>query len=233
MSNRKRAILIACSVVLLCVALISGMTYSLFTESFTVKNHLKAGDLNIMLTRTNLEYRVLNDSGYLEVTKNDTVVELSDTRVNLDGSVKTPNVFGISSANMRIAPGTYFKADLKISNPGEVAFTYDVDIVLSEGATDLAKQLRVTIYDGNSNQIARKWLNEYTAEDGFLIVKGSEMSTKSPAESFSVLIEFVDDDAVGSPSNMEDNDYAQGGVAKFDLVVSAVQKTTPGSSTNP
>ena len=45
--RRKRALLISCSVILLCVSIIVGMTYALFTDSVSVNTHLQAGNLDI------------------------------------------------------------------------------------------------------------------------------------------------------------------------------------------
>ena len=48
-TNRKRALLVSASVILLCMTIIVGMTWALFTDTATVENHLQAGDLNITL----------------------------------------------------------------------------------------------------------------------------------------------------------------------------------------
>ena len=50
-TSRKRTLLVSCAVILLCMTVIIGMTWALFTDTHTVKNHLKAGDLDITLER--------------------------------------------------------------------------------------------------------------------------------------------------------------------------------------
>ena len=50
-TNRKRALLVSASVILLCMTIIVGMTWALFTDTQKVNNHLQAGDLSITLKR--------------------------------------------------------------------------------------------------------------------------------------------------------------------------------------
>ena len=52
--NKRRAMLVSCAVILLCMAIIGGMTFALFTDRATISNHLQAGDLQITLKRTEL-----------------------------------------------------------------------------------------------------------------------------------------------------------------------------------
>ena len=109
--KKKRVLLVSCSVILLCMSIIVGMTYALFTDSVSVKNHLKAGNLDITLTRTNLEYSVLNEDGELAVT------EVTDDYNFTDST--NENVFGIDAKDIRIVPGSYFDADMEIANNEE------------------------------------------------------------------------------------------------------------------
>lgn len=230
MNKKRRALLISCAIILLCISIIAGMTYSLFTESFTVRNHLQAGDLDLKLTRTSLKYGILNDEGYIEDFENDKRVELTNT------STADFSVFGVDSSKMRIAPECYFEAELEIDNIGEVAFRYSVDIVLSGDATDLAKQLQVTITEPSGDKTV-KWLDTLTAEDGYLIANVHEMSVKDPVETFTIRIDFVDDVVYNETVDFDagetqmDNDLAQTQTAMFDIIVTATQQSTPGDTT--
>ena len=94
------------AIILLCMTIIAGMTFALFTDSKRVKNHLQAGDLEVTLTRTYLEYSVLNPQGKLAVTK-------VEEDLNFTNSTNQ-NVFGVDAKNIRIVPGSYFKADLRV-----------------------------------------------------------------------------------------------------------------------
>ena len=90
------------------MTIIVGATYSLFTDRFSVGNHLVAGELEISLQRTRLAYKSLDDAGYLSEITNTTVHDFTDRTSN--------NIFGLESGNIRIAPGSYFEADLRVIN---------------------------------------------------------------------------------------------------------------------
>lgn len=225
--NKKRILLVACSVITLCVCIIAGMSYALFTDSVSVGNHLQAGNLKVTLARTKLEYSVLNEQGELAVTTNNERLDFTEKNEN--------NVFGIDSTDIRIVPGSYFDAELEISNGGNTAFDYNVGIKLVNESTALAEQLKVTVRDGNGDVIDTKMLSELA---GGLTIDAGHMKANADAQTFSVRVEFVDDvvynngltpetNAEGETLEVEtmDNDEAQSGTAVFDLVVTAVQAT--------
>ncbi len=204
----KSALLVSCSVILLCMCIIVGMSYALFSDSVSVKNHLQAGTLDITLTRTNLVYNVLGDDGFLSET------EVTDDINFTDGI--SENVFGIDSKDIRIVPGSYFDADMEISNNGNVAFSYSVKIKLAEESNSLAEQLRVTVTHPD-NTTTTKLLSELTGT-GLDIAVG-EMTAQDSSQKFSVRVDFVN-------LNSEINNSAQSETTSFDLIVTAVQKTS-------
>lgn len=204
-TNRKRVLLVSGAVILLCMTIIVGMTFALFTDSKRVKNHLRAGDLEVTLTRTYLEYSVLNDSGKLAVTK-------VEDDYNFTGST-SENVFGVDASRIRIVPGSYFKADMKVSNVGNVAFTYSVGIQLAGEANALAEQLQVTVTLADGTSVTKK-LSEMAS--GHTIAAG-ELLAGAGSQSFTVKVDFIDDTSV--------NNMAQVQLVEFDLYVSAVQST--------
>lgn len=214
--KKKRVLLVSCSVILLCVCIIAGMSYALFTDSVSVGNHLKAGNLNVTLTRTKLEYSVLNTDGELEVTTEDDDLDFTTSSTN--------NVFGIDSRDIRIVPGSYFDAELAIANGGNTAFTYSVSIRLLGESTALAEQLKVIVThpDGTTSE---KKLSELA--NGLSIDTG-KMKVGDEEQQFSVRVEFIDDVEynVDRPADERmNNDEAQDDAAVFDLVVTAVQAT--------
>lgn len=216
--KKKRVLLVSCSVILLCMSIIVGMTYALFTDSVSVKNHLKAGNLDITLTRTNLEYSVLNEDGELAVT------EVTDD-YNFTASTNE-NVFGIDAKDIRIVPGSYFDADMEIANNGNVAFTYSVGISLIGNSNALAEQLQVTVTHPDGTTTTKK-LSELA---GGLSIATGKMKVTDATQSFSVKVDFINDvvanaDLANGETPM-DNDLAQTQSAVFDLVVTAVQATT-------
>lgn len=203
--QKKKVLLISCVIILVCVSVIAGVTYALFSENKTVNTHLQAGKLDISLERTSLEYAVLNSNGELE-TKTD--MQVVDFTGNVSGSV-----FGIDAQENKIVPGSYFKAAMEIGNDGNAAFTYNIKLVLGDDSTTaLAQQIEVTLYE-NGNAVTTKKLSELT--DGFVLASGS-MTANDAAKSFAVKVEFV---------NGTSNNAAQNGDVYFDLIVEATQKT--------
>lgn len=203
--KKKRVLLVSCSVILVCMSIIVGMTYALFTDNVVVENHLKAGNLDVTLKRTSLEYAVLDDDGLLKVT---TVNDELDFTERTDD-----NVFGIDSTDVRIVPGSYFEATLEVGNNGSTAFDYNVEIKLEGESNSLAEQLKV-IVTHNDGSTTEKMLSEIA--DGLSISAGS-MKSSDNAQSFKVKVEFID---------VAYNNDAQDLSCVFDLVVSATQATT-------
>lgn len=232
MNSTKRVLLVSASMVLLCLCIIVGATYALFTDGETVTNHLQAGDLNLRFERTYLEYTKLDADGHMNKYVVKDVVDFTETELS-----KT-NLFGITDDRV-IVPGSYVKADLKISNDkedgGNVAFDYEAFILLKEGVNShLANQLLVTVIDKNSNTVLvdEKPLNEMTtaqtgSENGYKIIGGEYSNgtniTVTSSSEFTVIISFVDDEVT---PGIGDNDLAQNLSVGFDLVVNAVQSTS-------
>ena len=203
--ERKRTLVISGAIILMCLVIIFGMTVGLFTDSEIVRNHLKAGDLEATLTRTYLEYNILDENGRLQVLKAEGDFDFS--------AASTNNIFGIDSTNLLIIPGSYFKADMRISNTGNVAFNYNVGIQLLGESNALAEQLQVTIThpDGKTTtKMLSEMIQGITIDTGELIRGGA-------AQNFSVEIRFVD---------VSGNNAAQTQIAEFDLVVTAIQSTS-------
>ncbi len=206
-ANRKRALLVSASVILLCMSIIIGITVALFTDTAQVTNHIQAGDLNITLERTNLITKSLdNTTGFLRETENDEIVDFSNTTER--------NVFDIDK-DTRIVPGCDYTAAMRVSNNSDVAFAYWVEIVY-ENAEDeqenaLAEQLKVTVTTD-------------TGKDAFLseglVVGSSEQPigvlAKGASGEFTIKVEFLD---------LAENNAAKNQDLKFDLVVYAVQVT--------
>lgn len=214
--NKKRVLLISCSVIMLCLCIIAGMSYALFTDSVTVSNHLQAGNLHITLTRTELQYSILSVNGELDTI---TVEEDLDLTTSTDDEC---NVFGIDSNDVRIVPGSYFDAELEIKNDGNTAFNYSVSIKRLDGTMDLADQLKVIVTHPDGSR-TEKMLSELT---GDLSIAAGRMKKTDSVQTFRVRVEFVND-ADYNVSHDEDarinNNDVQSGTAVFDLIVTAEQ----------
>ncbi len=217
--NKKRVLLVSCSIILLCLSIVAGMTYSLFTDSFSVGNHLEAGELNITLLRTYLKYNVLNELGVLEEIVDDTVYDFTKET--------DENAFGLNAKGIKIVPGSYFDAKMKIVNDNSdpnsqnysnVAFDYSVEIKLVKGYNELARQMQVVITNHDGESVTKRLSDVYA--QGYVFELGTLLAGEESQE-FSVRVEFLDDSNYAGM----DNDLAQGEGLVFDIVVKAVQAT--------
>ena len=211
-TNRKRALLVSASVILLCMTIIVGMTWALFTDTKKATNHLQAGDLSITLKRTALTKTTLNAQGKL-------VTSEPDTNPLTFSNPTDENVFGIVK-DEKIVPGTKYVAKMQIENHSDVAFGYWIEIVCTDktNGADLAKQLKVTVNTGADASAS--------VNDGLTVGSSSnyvgELIIGATAE-FTVTVEFLD--SFVAENNIDHNDLAQGENLSFDLVVHAVQAT--------
>lgn len=215
--NRKRALAVSCALILLCITIIAGMTYALFSETETVHNHLQAGDLSIAFKRTDLKYKILDENGSLtELTAGELLLSRSSDA----------NVFGLGD-NVLIAPGSYFDAGFEIENTGDVVFDYSVTIKFLED-TDLnlafARQLKVTLTSDTVAEPIVKTLDEFA--EGYHIAMGKMQVGDGPVN-FRVRVDFVDDAEIDSTPEDEPlhNNEAKNDTVLFDLTVVAIQAT--------
>ena len=188
----------------------------MFTDTETLHHHLKAGDLDITLTRTNLVSKALNrTTGFLVEASSPADVDFSNT---------TNNLFDLTE-DSRIVPGSWYEAELRIENKSDVAFRYWLELDFKGGSGVLANQLKVTVTtSGGEEKVA--WLR-----NGFLVGSENEpisILAKGGAQLFTVKVEFVDDRQTNA--DITNND-AMNHNAIFDVVIHAVQETT--ASTTP
>ena len=221
---RERSLIVSTALILLCMTIVIGATWALFTDTRTVKNHLQAGDMRLTLLRTRLVTNSLNDdNGYLEETDPDnSVVDFSNEN--------DENVFDIEKGAL-IVPGSWYEATMKIANNSEyaksdVAFKYWIEIKLDFTglnaeqieALKLDEQLKVTV-------TTKAGTTEAKATSATLdkcIVVGNELNpigelAKDTSEDFIVRVEFLDKDT---------NNDAKRQSLNFDLIVHATQVTT-------
>lgn len=215
-TNRKRALIVSTSVILLCMTVVVGMTWALFTDTQTVSNHLQAGDLTVKLLRTELTKTTLNAEGYLVEVP---VQKATDKPVSFTNPTDE-NVFGIET-DEKIVPGTKYVAKLQIENHSDVAFGYWIEIVCKDKTKgeNLAKQLKVTVNTGSDT---------YDFVGNGLVVNGDngkyiDELAIGDVGVFTVTVEFLDSDI--DSNKIDDNNLAQGEELYFDLVVHAVQAT--------
>lgn len=200
--NKTRVLLLSCALVVCILALLIGVTYALFSDKALVKNHLDAGELKITLERTKLTATRLNADGLLETKAADTSV------VDFTGTTKE-NLFNLGS-NEKTAPGCSYSAEMRISNVGDVAFIYWVEIVLGEADAELASQLTVTVTDGNKTATQKLSDGLVLGEDG-----GIAVVLAGKSANFTITVSF---------DNLKEDNSAQTQEVEFDVIVHALQK---------
>ena len=202
--HKGSSFLVACAIMLLCIFLMIGGGYALWSDSASVENHLTAGTLKVKLERISLTKTCLDDTtGYLAVSEDTTTVDLTSS------TTQTVNVFGIGE-NEKIVPCASYDAKLRLTNNGDVAFSYEVIIKLTSVSNELAGQLKVYV-----DNVDMGYLSAY-ADAGQAIVATSTMAKNDTAKEFSVKIVFA---------HLDENNAAQNQQATFDLLVNAVQLT--------
>ena len=216
MTKRKRS--------MLCLALVAGGTYALFTDSETLRTHLVAGDLDITLKRVGLESKALGEGGFLYSSGVDeTVVDYTN------GKNRHINVFGIDDRTL-IVPCSSYTATMEITNDektSDVAFGYWVEIyhVTNDpnnpnkiSDAELLSQIEVKIEAANGKVITKRLSEGLNLGDEkhpiAIIPTGGR-------DNFKVTLTFVDDRV---DKNIINND-AMNNNAYFDVIVHAVQKT--------
>ena len=233
MTKSKRSVLLAVMVIVLCLSLIAGGTYALFSDSVKFSNHLEAGKMDLTLTRTTLTRTELGANGMLvvnEVQKNtDDPVDFSDTNTN------SANIFGIADGVI-VVPCSKYEATMKITNDSaksSTAFGYYLEIVFDKATNDaFASQLRVTVTPDGMAPIVRyvnatdNIINGNTTTDTDGYIKVLELGQKN-SHTFNVAVEFVDDETVKDANGNKTfiNNDVKGETVKFDIVVHAVQVT--------
>ena len=91
MTKKQRTVLLAALTLMLCLALIAGGTYALFSAQFEMTNHLQAGELKVALERTHLKAFALDPvTGYM------TLHDEPDTPPKQFTNGTDDNVFGIT-----------------------------------------------------------------------------------------------------------------------------------------
>ena len=205
--------LLSGAIILLCFAIVIGMTFALFSDTDSVYDHLQAGTLSVTLKRTRLDKTFYVGGRDLKHEVNETVIDFTD-KTTLDR-----NIFDIL-ANEKIVPGCKYVATMQVENHSDAPFGYWIAVKCSDETKDssLAKQLWVTVESGDT-KVEDFVGNSLTVGDegrgciGYVAI--------GEASSFTVTVEFLD--SADSDTEVDFNDLAQSESILFDLVVYAVQ----------
>lgn len=210
MTKKKRSVLLSVMTLALCLALIASGTYALFSDEVRLTNHLQAGKLDITLTRNSLTTKSVDTTtGFL--------TDPITTTEPVDFSNPTKrNIFDITDDTL-IVPGSYYSAEMQISNHSDVAFGYWLEIVF-DGTVDLtlAEQINITVTTSDGAKSISTTLDK---SKGLIGEETSpiEVLAKSGSALFTISVEFDD---------LGNNNDAKNKTFEFDVIVHAVQVTS-------
>ena len=203
---KKKIILSSMLVIVLCLCVVVGSTFALFTDSKKVNIAATAADLDVSaaINKTNVGYKSLGETEFtkkVNLTAGEKVVFANGGTAKFDGSGKL--------ILDKITPGDAVSFTVTVTNESNVAVKYTAKtdrIVVKdrEGNTMSGKMLSVKVfYDGDKTFEGQ---NEYAV----LQAPGSGAKTAT----FTVVVEFENAD--------NNNDY-QGCTAEIDFIVEIVQ----------
>ncbi|MBO5241022.1 MAG: hypothetical protein J6B56_06370 [Clostridia bacterium] len=217
MAKVFRTVALALAAIALAAAVAVAGSYALFTDTVTVSHHLQAGKLEAKLTRKTLLGNQIDASGYLCDYQGEKDVDFS-------GETKK-NVFDLEDT--LIVPCMYREATMELTNGGNVAFAYWIEIVLTAPTKPqdvaLSEQLEVSVKTQNAGA-GMSVTDQPIQNDGKKITIGSQENPVgvvelSTAQTFSVKVAFKD---YGDKLDNANNN-AKGGKLQFDMIVYAVQ----------
>lgn len=123
---KRKVVVSALLAIMLCVSLIAGATYALFTSESKVNVAVSSGKVSVVATAENLNYGSSLGSN------------VGETQCSIDGdTVKLVNII----------PGDWVTFDIKVNNQSTVAVKYRTIIALESGDDELFSALKVKIGD--------------------------------------------------------------------------------------
>lgn len=205
MKEKINLTVLVLALILCCLVPLIDATYGFFEQTISTENHLVAGSLKATLVRKKLVSYNIDNTGRLSSVTDEQ--EKDFTRSTGD------NIFGVDGTTF-IVPGSSFTAEMKLSNNGDVAFYYYIEVFFNSIISDnaFASMLKLSV------------VTEKGVEREILIKDGLTLGSDEPgiglievggAETFTVKLEFLDD----SKNNDVQNKFVM-----FDLRVHAIQK---------
>ena len=226
MARKQRTLLLAVLTLVLCLALVAGGTYALFTADATFTNHLQAGELKVKLERIGLtSFELDPTTGYMLNVSNTQSVDFTNATA--------ANVFGVSGSSL-IVPCSEYTATMQITNSGDVAFGYWLEIKFKDAdgnnitsaqlaALHLDDQIEVKL-DGRSIVLSEGLV--IRGENGGYVGKIAKPSTtENPhnlpsSATFTISVKFLDDTDINNGLTVGQNNDAMSEHLYFDLIFS-------------
>ncbi len=226
MNKAIKSMMFSAITLLICVSLVVGGTYALFTDQVKVNNHLTAGNLKIGLDRISYTANDLDaTTGLMKPVTDTTEVDLLTDATEL---------FTVDKA----VPTSWYEATIRVSNDGSTAFDYGMRLIWADGYVATAKdtlfadQIVITITssniaDADKTGTDKDGVNYVSAKLSEIIGKDIELGyilKNDPAETFTVKAEFVNNTTENNKVNVGANEAKP--TLKFDVQVYATQKVS-------
>lgn len=233
MNNKKKIILSSVMSIALCLSLIAGSTFALFTDETEFNIAVTSGDVEILAMAgisavysaegTNGDAEdvyLVDENNYDYVHKEQALVKDADGKV-ISGVFFNGGVATINGANLkieRLTPGDRVDVDINVENKSNVAMAYRYKITAND-TDDLAKGMVVTI-DGVPYEGFASWTSEWffaTAPDG--------VAEAIPVKKISVeLPVYAGNEYQSEKTDQEDGRRAGEKSVEYTIIVEAVQR---------
>lgn len=215
---KTKLLLSSAMVIAVCICLIAGSTFALFTTTTTVNIAVTAGNLDVSanFVQGSIETKSMTDQAYASSTGD---AETGFTTVPFDNGgtakfveelVGQDKVMFLNIDNM--TPGDAVKFKVEVKNEGDVAVQYTVKMAkpadfenLSQDVKDFYEHLEIIISDENGKVFGK--------DQDF-----SDIGTAGKTTMFTVEVKFPNGDQSG-----DQNKY-QNLITKINFVVEAVQQ---------
>ena len=210
---KKKILLSSILVIVLCLCVVVGSTFALFTENTKVNIAATAADLDVsaVINQENVGYKSLGEATFNE---ND-VVDLGDGQPHkIFANGGTAQFVDNKLKLDKITPGDAVKFTITVTNNSEVAVMYTarkdtIKITDSDGKTVARNgMLTVSVFYG-ANEV------EFTGENKYAVLQAPD--SDSNTATFTVVVEFVNYD------DHDSNNIYQGCTAEVDFIVDIVQ----------
>ena len=209
---KKKIILTSVMVIVLCLCVIAGSTFALFTKETEVSIAVTAGKLDVtaVIDDDNAQFRSLGESFK---TKDELASVRATHFANGGGAEFTDGTLTLS----RITPGDAVAFDVKVTNTGDVAVQYTVkhEIKFVDDAGNV-----VTVEDENGNPLPNMIRVSVTPKGSQNAFVGSNtyvaLGGPNSTADFTVVVEFPN----GQP---EYDNYYQGLKMSVNFTVETVQ----------
>lgn len=200
---KKKVLLSSIAMIALCLALIAGSTFALFTQQTKVNIVVSAGDLDVAanIQEETVKVRSLGVADFHKTYGNQFP---NGGHAELDASTGKLQIY-------QMTPGDAVSFEIEVENTGDVAVAYSVDWASNfdqsnyNGKKDMFSQLKFTVTTGGKTFVDGEGEDVYYA-----------LGAPGAKTTFLVTVEFVN-------KNDGSNDNYQGAVADINFIVKTVQ----------